>query len=451
MEKQTNELRQLLLDESCLDTLGPFINDVNVFDILGVDRDENRHSDILAWLLDANASHNLGDALVREIVRTIIKYNSNKGYDVIEWAGIDYYCGSPVREKNVERQPGKRGRLDLFLEYDTPNKGKKHLIVIENKIDSIENKGQTHDYRQAIINDYPEKEYSVMFVYLSARDDAPQDEKYWSVLSYKDVLEAIQTIIDEDNSRKWGNVPDEAKQIIRDYCEVIKRFNDDDALVQNCNLIYSKHSKAIELIAKTIKGKEKDKDVHDICEELYKRRKREIQLILENRDDPRRILAEALRNELPNQLPGLKCANNRSEISYVRFTSDYMDKIIHQNEAKDCSWGTQDTYSYELILKDLMNNEKVRFCLTLAGDNISEQTAYEHEAVAKVLKPASERDKYRWWCVESKTVDVKKPGEIVENDNRKEEVIKRIVVDVIDWIHDIEQKLQDGFNKTDQK
>ena len=436
-DKRNSELKQLLLNESCLDKLGPFINDVNVFDILGVGRNENRHSNLLAWLLNANASHNLGDSFVREFVRRVIERNPDKPYDVIEWAGIDYYSGEIKREETTAKgQKGKKGRLDIFLKYENnSDNGKSHLIIIENKIDAKESTGQTPDYRQGVLEKYSKDKYNTMFVFLTAQEEDPEDVETWSTLSYADVLDVIMKL---EHCRRWEMARDKTKKIIEDYCEVIKRFNNDDDLIQICNEIYKRHRKAIDFIEQSIKTG-KDSDDLEPYRDLYNRRRQELDKILENRDNPNRIVAEALREKLPNSevYPGtIRSAEGQKGTSYVRFTSDFMNSIIPRNNEANSSWRTQDTDYYEFDLRDLKTKNKIGLALILAGDNVDEETKKKHRIVAKILvKPEKLRSAYRWWNIQS----CKKI--VVDLDNINDEIDK-IVNTSIEWIVKTEDKIK---------
>lgn len=54
-------LQNFLLDIDCLDELNIWTEKFNLFDILNCSRAEIRHSNMLAWLFDANENHGVGD------------------------------------------------------------------------------------------------------------------------------------------------------------------------------------------------------------------------------------------------------------------------------------------------------------------------------------------------------------------------------------------------------
>lgn len=96
----------------------------NLFTTLGYQRLEDVHSNILAWLLNPEESHGLGDAFLRDFVRRVFDKELPKYF--------------PVNIKR-ESQDGY-DRPDIVVE------SKKWWLIIENKIDSIEQENQTKRY-----------------------------------------------------------------------------------------------------------------------------------------------------------------------------------------------------------------------------------------------------------------------------------------------------------------
>lgn len=46
------------------------LNQFNAFKVLKVDKFEIRHSNVLAWLMDPNANHKMGDYFLKRILST---------------------------------------------------------------------------------------------------------------------------------------------------------------------------------------------------------------------------------------------------------------------------------------------------------------------------------------------------------------------------------------------
>jgi hypothetical protein len=67
MEEQNlkKHIEEFLRDIDILDGLKKWNKEINFFEITGIVKAEIRHSNFLAWLLDSNETHGLGDAFIR--------------------------------------------------------------------------------------------------------------------------------------------------------------------------------------------------------------------------------------------------------------------------------------------------------------------------------------------------------------------------------------------------
>lgn len=50
-----------LLNSEAFQSLRSYYDDTTIFNVMGVERSENRHSSFLCWLFSTNSSHGLGD------------------------------------------------------------------------------------------------------------------------------------------------------------------------------------------------------------------------------------------------------------------------------------------------------------------------------------------------------------------------------------------------------
>lgn len=118
-------LQKFLLDIECLDELLPWTGKFNLFDVLKISRTEIRHSNMLAWLLNANENHSMGDLFIKGIIQRLVENNSEGRYDVFQTLLMDLYSFSVFREWR---------NIDILLVSDM----EKTLIAIENKVGASE-------------------------------------------------------------------------------------------------------------------------------------------------------------------------------------------------------------------------------------------------------------------------------------------------------------------------
>lgn len=226
--EEEKALQEFLLDIECLDELLPWTGKFNLFDVLKISKTEIRHSNMLAWLMDPNENHGLGDAFLKGILQKIIENNSDGKYDVFQILLSDMYSFSVYREwKNI----------DILL----VSSDERILVAIENKIGSHEHSNQLNRYREILETDF--KEYRCLYIFLTPDGEDPSDVENWDVLTYTDIVELLEHL--------YGQVelqPD-VSLMIKNYIEVVRRdIVEDQRLIDICNKIYNKHKKALDLI-----------------------------------------------------------------------------------------------------------------------------------------------------------------------------------------------------------
>lgn len=219
-------LRDFLLDEDCLEELSPWTERFNIFDVLKISRTEIRHSNMLSWLLDPNENHGLGDRFLKSLFQ-LIATNSAK-HDVFDVLLMDYKSFIALREwKNI----------DILL----VSKEEKVIVAIENKVGSHEHSNQLNRYRAIIEKEY--EEYKKIYLFLTPDGDVSSDPENWETISYRELIDELERI-----AANVELLPD-AELMIKNYIEIIRRdIVEDQELVEICNKIYQKHKRALELI-----------------------------------------------------------------------------------------------------------------------------------------------------------------------------------------------------------
>lgn len=229
-EEQYNYLTTFMEDIDILNKLKDE-TDFNVFETLALVNNEIRHSNVLSWLLNPYETHELGDYFTKQFIRSVYKKNKRlfthknlKTEDVFLW---DFDDVEVLREHKD---------IDILI------LDKKHhlAVVIENKVRAKEHSNQLKKYEKTV-NEMPDIKYR-MFVYLTVDGADSSDPSVWANFSYDDILELLDSVRDIKASEK-------IKNFVEDYKAILRRYLLTDSKIQKiCNEIYSKHKKALDLI-----------------------------------------------------------------------------------------------------------------------------------------------------------------------------------------------------------
>ena len=210
--------------------LEKLLNKFNVFDVLRNPTREIKHSNVLAWLLDPNESHNIGNKALKLFLESIpsdvdltslINGSSKISVEVLrEWEDID---------------------ISILIKSGS----KRFLIIIENKIKTKDSYKQLEKYRNRVENKFKEVKYQKIFIYLTPEGDEPKDKnelQYWNLLSYGQI---VSDLLNKVTLVAKGDV----KKFIDQYVDILGRIILEDSKVNKLsNEIYKKHKKAINLI-----------------------------------------------------------------------------------------------------------------------------------------------------------------------------------------------------------
>lgn len=335
MEKiKTDEelLQDFLLDIECLDELDPWLYRFNIFDVLKISRTEIRHSNMLAWLIDPKENHGVGDLFLKGFIQRIVEYDNEGKYDIFQMLLLDLHDVVVLREwKNI----------DLLIISHKENV----LIAIENKVGSKEHSDQLNRYRTILEKEYPN--YDKLYIFLTPDGEEPSDVVNWSVITYKDIVEIL------DNVKNKAKVIPDVEMMINNYIEVIRRdIVEDEKLVEICNKIYEKHTRALDLIyANRIDSLSQ---FSMLVKDIFKKIKFEYGI------------TETSLNK-----------------RYIMFHSDFMDQQLGNLCNSNGSWSSDAIYQYWFYIEE----GKFRISFELGGLNITDEQKQKFEQIILWLKP----------------------------------------------------------------
>lgn len=328
-------LQNFLLDIRCLDELLPWIRKFNLFDVLKISKFEIRHSNVLAWLLDPNENHGLGDTFIKGIFQKVLENDTSNKYDVFGILLSDMYGFIVQREWR---------NIDILL----TSQREKIVLAIENKIGTQEHSNQLKKYRELIEKEY--SDFKKLYIYLTPYGEEPSDLENWSIMSYIEIVEILEDLVEHTNLYQDISV------MVNNYIEIIRRdIVGNQELIEVCNKIYSKHKRALDLIY------ENKTDDNSYIEEV-------VDNVLTRLWDEGRIIYDVV---------------NR----YHVFSTKKMEKILPALDVPESSWRSYNIYAYWLDIR----KERVRGIFELAGLNVPKKSFKIMQKIIGVLKPNDSR------------------------------------------------------------
>ncbi|HLZ68885.1 MAG TPA: PD-(D/E)XK nuclease family protein [Dehalococcoidia bacterium] len=224
-------LEALVIDNPDLEWLEVLLDEFNIFEAAGWTRQEARHSDFLAFLLDPRQTHGLGDTFVKRFLQR-----------VLQGAGGAQLPISPI-ELDLWSLDGllvlrEWQRIDILLLDETH----KLAVIIENKIDSGEHDDQLDRYWKAIAAQHPG--WTQLGIYLTPDGAAPKHRAYLPG-DYALVINLIEALLESRAASLGADV----QTSLRHYTRMLRRYIVNDSEIGDlCRRIYQKHRRALELI-----------------------------------------------------------------------------------------------------------------------------------------------------------------------------------------------------------
>ena len=392
-------LESFLLDIDCLNELNPWLDDMNIFEILKMSKMEIRHSNFLAWLLNPNENHSFGDRILKDVICHIIKHNNeiiDKAFNIFNTTLWNYESFNVYREKD---------NIDILIVSNTL----KVLVCIENKLFSQEHTEQSLRYKRKLDELYPE--YEKLFIFLTPGGDEAIDYENWASLSYKELINIIET------NMSLRNLNIKEKIFIENYISGVKRHIMEDTKLQEiCSRIYFKHRQALDLI-------------------------------FENKPDMRDLFYSAIVEKLENEAVTGSIDFNKSGSSktIIRFNTPYTIKLFPKLiEPRKSDWNSDFMFCYEIINR----NYPLRLSAVLNNNrNLSEDELRMCDSVNAVIEKKPLREKWQWKSyglsrrtqISEINFDEISDGEFNEN---KEDIINSIFENIMKAVKAFEDKLK---------
>jgi PD-(D/E)XK nuclease superfamily len=264
------------ITDSDFELLELTMREPNIFRALGIERQEIRHSNFFAYLLDPRENHGLRDIILRKFLRDIFADDRAQRRTLFDADLLDYHQVEVRREW-----------MNIDILIDLPE----DVIIVENKVDSGEHTNQLKRYKATVDRDFKSKRKHFVFLTPFGSDATErEDQGIYINYSYLQIANIITNILKLYNE----SISDKICLYLSDYLTTIKR-----ELLMNDKL-------------------------NDLAAKIYKAHKPAFDFILANRPDPASVLYPFFETELRTR--GFEIGSKNK--GYVRFTSKDLGKRL---------------------------------------------------------------------------------------------------------------------------
>lgn len=224
-------LAALVIENPELEQLEVLLGQFNIFEALGAARQELRHSDFLAFLLNPQESHGLGDVFLKRLLQKALPA---KGSRDISITPLDLEVWS-LDQALVLRE---WRNIDIFVLSEAH-----HLaVVIENKIDTDEHSNQLQRYRNIVEDAYPG--WKVLGLFLTPDGRLPSDKRFLP-LDYEIICRLLENLMQSQAVTPGKDMV----MLLSHYTQMLRRHVvGDSEIAELCRLLWQKHRRALDII-----------------------------------------------------------------------------------------------------------------------------------------------------------------------------------------------------------
>ena len=178
MSTERRQLEAFLVDNPDLQRLEDLLSEFNLFEAIGAQRQELRHSDFLRFLLDPQENHRLEGYFIKALLKRCLAGSTAQELGAIDIEVADFSDAIAERE---------RYNIDILITSERS----KIAVAIENEIDSAEHSDQLNVYARALDSAFPG--HRKVLIFLTPDGDPPTSE-LWHPVSYETVMETVRAV-----------------------------------------------------------------------------------------------------------------------------------------------------------------------------------------------------------------------------------------------------------------
>ncbi len=224
-------IEDLVVDNPDLERLEVLLDQFNIFEAIGAPWQAARHSSLLAFLLNPQGNHRLGDLFIKQFLQKAIvnAYEVQVPINAIDLDVWDMDQVVVLRESQ---------RIDILL----LDERHRMAVIIENRLTGRSSTALLQRYWDIVSQSHPG--WSIIGLYLTPDGEPAPDNRYIPV-DYGMISSIIERI-----TERMGAVLDQDVRIMLDhYTEMLRRhIVGESEITRLCRRIYGKHQRAFDLI-----------------------------------------------------------------------------------------------------------------------------------------------------------------------------------------------------------
>jgi len=241
-EPTFSELETLFVNNARMQRIECYLSRFNPIRVMKMEGMEIRHSAILAWLLNPNETHGLGDHFLRAFISEALKGKRGKRPSALQVSQSD------MRDADVRCE---WKNIDIFVLSP-----KNHwAFIIENKVHSKQHEGQLEKYRTRITELFRAQASSsdslesidISGIFLTLREEGPEDSEYTSI-RYEKICQFLQIYL----AQEAYTLPSEVTIFLTHYLQILEEMtgmSKERSEMENlARQLYRDHKKALDFI-----------------------------------------------------------------------------------------------------------------------------------------------------------------------------------------------------------
>lgn len=376
---------QLITDHN-FEKLELSLREPNIFRALSIERKELRHSNFIAYILDPRENHGLKDIVLRKLLRDLFSESKSPERTIFDADCLDL--------NNIEiRREWRNIDILIILKDD--------VVVIENKVDTVDHSNQLRRYRKIAEESFLTKKRH--YVYLTPFGNDPQDTESRSCYinySYVQIADIIDSILKLYNN----SISMKVSFYLSDYLTTIKR-----ELLMNDTL-------------------------NELALKVYNAHKEAFEFIFENRPDPASLLYRFFEEEVT--AAGFSIGSRNK--GYVRFTTKELEAMLPKGGE---GWPNKEVFLFEIEYywtdKTADFNAVISPCDEAIRDAI-------HEAAKKSAYYKAPAGK-KWLVLHKRKYPFIASEMINEDDDEIRKKIRHIIQEIKPVVLDVSLAICEGF------